>query len=339
MLFALITLLLFAILIAYAFVILHAIEGWQSRELYIIKPRSQHLSADLITIVIPARTNSIINIPDLPVHIIVVNDHNEQPLQVVGKPDVEIIDNIYEQGKKHALHCGIEHAKSKYVITTDCDTRLTTEWFEAVCNYLFEHEVDMLIMPLKMRHSASLFEAMQETEYVALQTLTGGYAIVNDAIMCSGANMVVDREKWLASWDDILPDIPSGDDMFMLHSFKRQGLKIDFLKSPAATLEIQPSTTLKSLFAQRARWAGKAGRYTDRTTIKVALAVLAANLTVILFPPFVVIKWIIDLTLLWTSQRFFGFQHALLKSLLLSIVYPLYILTTLIIIPFSKNKW
>ncbi len=339
MYFGIIIIVFFLLLIIYSFVIIHAIEGWQSRGLFMPDAQKQTTSYSDITIVIPVRDADKIIVPDLPVPIIIVDDHSNQPLNVQGGANVEIITNTNHQGKKWALRCGIEHAQTKYVVTTDCDTRLTAQWLQTVCAYLADHQPDMLIMPLKMRRPDNLLSALQETEYVAIQTLTGGYAMSGNPIMCSGANMLVNREHWLASWDDIMSDIASGDDMFMLHSFKRQGLNIDFLKSPSALLEIEPAMSLKDLFRQRARWAGKAGHYTDRTTKQVGAMVVIANMAVLLFPPFVLIKWIIDLTLLWTSQRFFGFQHAMLKSLALSVVYPVYVLITLILIPFRKNQW
>ena len=338
MLYFIFILLCFLVLIAYAVAILHAVEGWQKRD-WFVSQNGKCLDLSDITIIIPIRTDKKIVIPDLPVAIVIVDDHNNRSLEVVGGANVRVIKNTYPQGKKHALRCGIEFAKTKYVITTDCDTVLTTEWLQTIRAYILDHQPDMLIMPLKMREPHSLFDALQETEYVALQTLTGGYAIAGSPIMCSGANLLVLRERWLDCWDDIMPNVASGDDMFMLHSFKRQGLKIDFLKSPLAALEIEPARTIKDLFRQRTRWAGKAGYYHDGETILVGALVILANLAVLTFPPFVLIKWIIDLTLLWASDRFFGFKHALLKSLALSVVYPFYILITLIMIPFRKNQW
>ncbi len=329
-------------------------EGWQ-RESYkqAVQQNNDSVHDSLLSVVVPFHINfknqdskfnpnpSIQHNRSVP--FIYVDDHSESVNSQLLTLNSQLISSSYPRGKKYALRAGMEYASTPYVITTDIDTNPTDEWLNAIAEYYSQHSTlnlpDLLILPLKMRQPRNFFEAMQETEYVALQTLTGGYAMAGEPIMCSGANMVVNRLKWLDSWENIRPEVPSGDDMFVLHSFKRQGLSIGYLKSQAATLIIEPASCLKSLFRQRARWAGKAGHYTDRMTKLVGAVVVAANISVLLFPPFVFVKWIIDLNLLWTSRTFFNFRRPVLKSLLLSVIYPFYVLATLILIPFRGKDW
>ena len=321
----------------------YAVEGWQSVEISTL--RHNTTSIPKISVIIPIHQKETPLCLDeqlkplLSAHvpIIIVNDHSTAPI-TCSLQGVTIINNAYPQGKKYALRCGIEYAQTQYVVTTDADVILHSEWIPAIQDRLSQSNVDMLILPLKMK-SGTFLANMQETEYVALQTLTGGFALAGNPIMCSGANLVINRQWWLASWDYIRPDIPSGDDMFMLHSFKQRGLKIDFLKSQSAILTINPAPSLSSLFRQRTRWAGKANHYTDRPTFVAGAIVVFANLAVIVFPPMVLIKWLIDLNLLLTSKYFFTYKNPVTKSLLLSVVYPFYILTTLILIPFRGEKW
>lgn len=325
----------FIVLLAYASALLYAVEGWQRQR--IEKCEHEINQNDVLTIVMPIHNAT--HIPQLPqdVRVVIVDDHSNKPIHC-QQSNVEIIPNTYQQGKKWALRCGIEHATTPYIATIDCDIVLPEQWLSAISCYLQNNQPDMLILPLRME-SKCLFGALQETEYVALQMLTGGYALRNNAIMCAGANLIFKRDKWLLSWDDIQPDIPSGDDMFMLHSFKQKGYKIEFLKSKEATAHIMPCETISQLFRQRSRWAGKAGAYTDKTTKLVGATMITANLAVLVCPPLLLVKWLIDMYLLWYGQYFFELKHLFLKSLLLSFVYPFYILITLMIAPFRKNKW
>ena len=339
MIYAVIIFILFAVLVAYAACIVYAMEGWNNGTIQYQaqKPQKQG-TISAYSLVIPVRNADVI--PHLPdnVPIILVDDYSATPV-TYDADNVTVLKNKYQQGKKYALKCGIEHAQTKYVVTSDIDVEFTSEWLNIIDEFLATNQIDMLIMPLKMRQPQTLLDALQETEYVALQTLTGGYALQHNPIMCSGANMLVDKEKWLASWNDIKPEIPSGDDMFMMHSFKRQHLIIKYLKSPSAVLSIQPASSLKALFKQRARWAGKSGHYADYATLMVAAIVVFANTAVLIFYPFVLIKWVIDVMLLYTSRAFFDFKGLVWKSFMLSLVYPIYILITLLIMPFNKKKW
>ena len=64
----------------------------------------------------------------------------------------------------------------------------------------------------------SLLEQLQIAEYAAIQELTMRTAKKNQAIMCSGANLIVRREVWLECESELHPEIPSGDDMFLLEA-------------------------------------------------------------------------------------------------------------------------
>ena len=327
---------LFMVLIAYAVCLIYAIDGWQSESVW--SDTSASGGNVGLTLVIPVR--NAVSIPVLPANIpiIIVDDYSDNPIQYVAD-NVIVLRNKYQQGKKFALRYGIEHANTPYIVTSDIDVLFNDKWLDVISSYLVYNQVDMLVLPLKMSQPKSLFDALQETEYVALQTLTGGYALRNNPIMCSGANLVFKREQWLAAWNDIKPEIPSGDDMFMLHSFKRRGLVVKFLKAQEATLSISPAPSLKQLIRQHARWAGKAGNYADLATQLVAVVMLLGNIAVILCYPLVLIKWIIDATLLNTSHVFFNYRGVFWKSFLLSLVYPFYILVTLVAIPFNRKKW
>ena len=126
-------------------------------------------------------------------------------------------------GKKHALSKLIHAASSDYLWLHDDDIILP-----AACERVNLLEGDLIILPLRMESLSakpSLLERLQIAEYAAIQELTMRTAKQGKAVMCSGANLIVRREAWITCEPDLHPEIPSGDDMFLLEAMKRRGLK------------------------------------------------------------------------------------------------------------------
>ena len=234
-------------------------------------------------------------------------------------------DNL---GKKHALSKLIHAATSEYVWLHDDDVVLP----EAVNNVQFtihNLQADLVILPLKMEseHSKpSLIEQLQIAEYAAIQELTMRMAKKEQAVMCSGANLIVKREVWLECESDLHPEIPSGDDMFLLEAVKRRGYKINVIDEPAYTAIVRPLTSWKAFFRQRMRWAGKAPKYKDRDIIRCGRLVAVANILQLLCPLIILIKFPIEWSLIKSREP----QTKWYIALLLEILYPFYLLICLI---------
>ncbi len=234
-------------------------------------------------------------------------------------------DNL---GKKHALSKLIHAATSEYVWLHDDDVVLP----EAVNNVQFtihNLQADLVILPLKMEieHSKpSLIEQLQIAEYAAIQELTIRKAKKEQAVMCSGANLIVKREVWLECESDLHPEIPSGDDMFLLEAVKRRGYKVSVIDKSSYTAVVRPLTSWKAFFKQRMRWAGKAPKYTDRDIIRCGRIVAVANILQLLFPLIILIKFPIEWSLIKAREP----RTKWYIALLLEILYPFYLLICLI---------
>lgn len=172
----------------------------------------------------------------------------------------------------------------------------------------------------------SLVERLQVAEYAAIQQLTIAAAQRGHAVMCSGANMIVHRERWLESWGDLHPEIPSGDDMFLLESFKRRGLRIAVIDEPAYTATVMAQPSWRAFFRQRMRWAGKAPKFRDADIVRCGLVVLLANLCQIVCPAVLLIKFPIEYRMIKKRDPEVSFGIALL----LEVLYPYYMLISLL---------
>ena len=232
------------------------------------------------------------------------------------------------KGKKHALYRLITAAQTEYVWMQDDDVALPS-LEDALKGYslAFKGE-DLVILPLRMeseREKPSLLERLQIAEYAAIQQLTIEMAKRGHAVMCSGANLIAKRDRWLESYADLHPEIPSGDDMFLLESFKRRGLKIGVLDDPRYEAIVRPHTSWSAFVKQRMRWAGKAPKYTDRDILKCGAIVLLVNLLQLVCPVVVLVKFPIEYGMIKRRDKRVRWWDALLLELL----YPFYILLSL----------
>ena len=249
--------------------------------------------------------------------------------------------NDDNRGKKHALSKLIHAATSDYLWLHDDDVILPP----ASNNPQGGQAADLIILPLIMvseSEKPSLLEKLQIAEYAAIQELTMRTAKRGHAVMCSGANLIVRREVWLACEPDIHPEIPSGDDMFLLEAAKRRGYTISVIDDPAYTATVRPQTSWRAFLRQRMRWAGKAPHYTDRDIRRCGLFIVLANIAQLLCPPILLIKFPIEYSLIRKREKIFNIQFSIfnfLVALLLEIVYPFYLLISLLGGLCRKNQW
>lgn len=249
--------------------------------------------------------------------------------------------NDENKGKKYALYRLISSSTADYVWLQDDDVVAPSATEEMILGAI--GDADLLILPLRMEaesEQSSLLERLQIAEYAAIQQLTIETAARGHAVMCSGANLVVKRERWLESYQDLHPEIASGDDMFLLESFKRRGLKVATISRlcegqlterqrvelQAFCAVVRPERSWRTLLRQRMRWAGKAPAYKDRDIVACGIAIALANGLQLVFPPLVLVKFPIEFALIRRNDPSISVGVAFL----LELVYPIYMLICLI---------
>ena len=251
--------------------------------------------------------------------------------------------NDDNRGKKHALSKLIHAATSEYVWLHDDDVVLPeaavkVQGDEVQGTRGLFGGAGLVILPLRMESgnaTPSLLEKLQIAEYAAIQELTMRTAKRGRAVMCSGANLIVRREVWLACESELHPEIPSGDDMFLLEAVKRKGYRIAVIDEPEYTAVVRPAPTWRAFFRQRMRWAGKAPKYTDKDIIRCGAAVAAANILQLLCPLVILIKFPIEYSLIKKREP----RTSFFIALLLEILYPFYLLICLVGGLFRSKEW
>lgn len=236
------------------------------------------------------------------------------------------------KGKKHALHRLVHATDADVLWMHDADVQVP-DATDAQALLAFG-DADLLILLLTMRaEHDTLVERLQVIEYTALQQLTLRTALAGRPILCSGANLMVRREVWLQAEPHLHPEIPSGDDMFLLEYCKRTQRRIAVCASDEMTATVTACPSLRALLHQRMRWAGKAPHYTDPDIRRAGTLVALAMLLQALCPILVLLYLPFEYRLI--SHR--GFSPW--EVLLLALVYPYYALISILGGLLHPQRW
>jgi cellulose synthase/poly-beta-1,6-N-acetylglucosamine synthase-like glycosyltransferase len=274
--------------------------------------------------------------------------------------NIKVIKNT-GKGKKLALIEASKIAQSEYLIFTDADCILNKNHCLLSAEYLSKNNSDMLLGAVDILDEKGIFNIIEKIEFASLQAVTTYTTLLNNPIMCNGANLIIRRTTYLQYINHINTSIASGDDMFMLHTLKKNKAKINYLYNNNYIVKTKGTNSLKKFINQRTRWAAKSINYTDPTTILTAIIVATINIFLFLSPysllltnypllptPYsillifliiFIIENIIMLPYLFKYKQYRVLKYYPIIFPIMSLLYPLYIITILISIPFyNKNN-
>ena len=314
---------------------------------------------------LPLLFNSIERQHSMPKEIIFVDDNSTDNTFAILLDFAKKLPNVIVlqspgNGKKAALIEGVKHCTAKYVLFTDADCILPDEYCLNAKIFLTTHSVDMLIGGVKLHYLSSNFagdfsvktdisdfalnpfKAFEILDLGSLQAVSAGSAMMGCPIMCNGANMIVRRDIYLEHISGIRTDIPSGDDMFMLHNIKASNGKIFYLFRPELIISTRGNDNPLSFFTQRKRWIGKLPAYTDKFTVATATITAVTNImltalyiTTIFNSGFLlmaamayIIKLIVDCIAIIPYLKTINKRNLLYYMPLMSIFYPFYVTFT-----------
>jgi hypothetical protein len=149
-------------------------------------------------------------------------------------------------------------------------------------------------------------------------------------------------------------DIASGDDIFLLHSLKKEpGSKIVCLDAPDGIVTTCQTESPGSFLKQRSRWASKVKAYDDPLTLLLSIVTFVTIISILvfliwgifdrsfilLFLVSLLIKSVPDFLILYKTTRRFKQTHLLKWFLPSQIMYPFYVVVVVCCSIFSKSSW
>jgi cellulose synthase/poly-beta-1,6-N-acetylglucosamine synthase-like glycosyltransferase len=236
------------------------------------------------------------------------------------------------EGKKRAIKQAISETKTNIILTADADVFYPAKWIETMLASYKNFNADLVIGPVKMSKNFPI----QSMEYLSIMGVTAGSAGNKNPLMCNACSLAFSKE-WYGKCD-VLLDVPSGDDMFLLESTKKLGGTVHFCNSSDAVVTIKGSENLKEFFLQRARWTSKAPHYTDYSIIRAAVLVFTMQCLMLciyimsFWNPFLLFwilgKYIIDMIILIPTAVRFKMTSVLVYSPIVALYYPIYVIIT-----------
>ena len=368
-----ITLILFVIILLYAFsigILAYGIKKVPYFEGPELQPKT-HFS-----IIVPFR-NEAENLPDLlysfsqldyprnQFEIIFVNDSSEDNSIEIIKNfpalsfNFKVVEAVRSTGspKKDAITTAIVAIENDWIITTDADCFVNQNWLKKIDQYIQINEVDLIVGAVSFVSGTSFLSQFQQLDMMSLQGATVGSFGVGTPFMCNGANLAYKKQLFQTlNGFDGNSQTASGDDVFLLQKailHKEIGLaKIHYLKAAEALVLTKDLGSWRAVFQQRIRWASKSASYESNFGKCMALIVFAGNLTIVLsffltlFSLFsfwnwyllVAIKIFADFAILYQTGKFL--KPAKIKFfLLINLFYPFFSSTVALYSLFGKYNW
>jgi biofilm PGA synthesis N-glycosyltransferase PgaC len=273
------------------------------------------------------------------------------------KIDFRIIDTIRSTNspKKDAISTAINLAKHEWIITTDADCILPRYWLDCYDEFIQTNTTIAIAGPVKFTGESSFFNRFQIMDTLSLQGATIGSFGIKKPFLCNGANFAY-RVSAFNTVDGFKgnANIASGDDIFLLEKFiKHAKDKVYYLKSEKAIVTTSVNANLKGLIEQRLRWASKTSNYKTWFPKSIGAIVFVANFICMALIPLVIlnqiafktavliflIKFSIDLLLLFKISRFFKQEPVLLSYVFASLLYPFFNSYIAIFSSFKSYEW
>ncbi len=253
---------------------------------------------------------------------------------------IKLLSNHRVSGspKKDAIATAIKHATGTWILTSDADCELPSEWLRTYDAFILREEPKMVVGPVIYTSNGSFIEDFQLLDFMSLMASTIGGFGVGRPFLCNGANLAYQKDTFLeVQGFEGNDSIASGDDIFLLEKMvRRYPDKTRYLKSEEAIVKTQPQPSWAALREQQQRWAAKASAYKNTFGKLVGLLVFLTNfgLVIALIAVGFGLSWkvllgcfigkaFVDFLLVQRAMHFFN-KKPYSSYLLASVLYPIH---------------
>jgi biofilm PGA synthesis N-glycosyltransferase PgaC len=297
------------------------------------------------------------------IQILLVNDASSDQTLILAENILSnsgilynVITNNAQLGKKQNISNAIPQAKHELIVTRDADTvTQSPKWLRSITGFYSATQSDLIIGPVSIYDSRSFLSAMQAIENNVLTVLSSGSAFFKKPFLCSGANLAFTKTTFARTNGYASHiSIPSGDDVLFLEDVKKiPGVRINYLKSQDAIVNTFAARSVRELFSQKMRWAGKFKYNRNGVNTFLAFLVFAVNALFLLclyrfiaeqnsagdYFLFIILKLCIDILLLLLASSFIKNKYLAWFVLPVAFIYPFYASAISIASVIVKPKW
>ena len=302
---------------------------------------------------IPELFKSLVNLnyPSEQFEILLVNDASEDHSEalcrdfIAQNPGLQItllLNEIFSGSpKKDAITKAVKNATCNYILTTDADCSVPAEWLQELNAIILKEKPAAVAGPVAIStaRNRSLTAIFQELDFLSLQAATIGGFGLGKPFLCNGANFCYSKKAFLEV-DGFSGNVEtaSGDDIFLLQKFRKDNLKVSFLKSKKAIVVTQPQPGIRALFNQRLRWASKMASGDQLLGSAAGMIILLMNLLMVAglflllfgnlssqtYLSLLLLKFVLDFSLISVGMKFFRKKASLKHFLWSFFLYPVF---------------
>jgi len=266
--------------------------------------------------------------------VIVINDHSTDQTESIIRTMQQAYSNLqllnlkdHLQGKqlnaykKKAIELAIGQSHGNWIVTTDADCHVSTDWLKSLNAFICEQQPVFVAAPVMFTNNGSFISVFQLLDFMSLQGITAASVSAGYHTMCNGANIAYKKEVFyeVGQFRGI-DQIASGDDMLLMYKIKQKySGRLGYLYCHESIVTTAPMPDCKNFFNQRIRWASKADKYGDKSIFWVLALVYALNtalLALLVISPFidngftnwlvlVIVKTLIELSFMIPVARFY----------------------------------
>jgi cellulose synthase/poly-beta-1,6-N-acetylglucosamine synthase-like glycosyltransferase len=257
--------------------------------------------------------------------------------------------------KKKAIEKAIEESRFKWIITTDADCEVTSQWLQLFNMHIQENNVVFIAAPVILKNNRSFLSIFQCLDLISLQGITAASVSAGFHSMCNGANLGYRKDIFYeVNGFRGIDNIASGDDMLLMHKIKlKYPEQIGYIFNQNAIVKTLPMPDWKSFINQRIRWASKATRYDDKRIFWVLLLVYLFNFYLVVLPflsifyPYLFFYWLIllvgkilcEMPFMYAVAKFFGMKKLLWWFPFMQPFHIIYTVASGLLGKFGKYEW
>ncbi|MEO8666648.1 MAG: glycosyltransferase [Ignavibacteria bacterium] len=158
------------------------------------------------------------------------------------------------KAKANAIDTAIEHCKGDIIISTDADCEVPPDWVGETVRY-YKDKTGMVCGFTKIKSVNTLFDKMQNLDWMYLLTLASSSSGLKMILSCLGNNLSFSKEAYekVGGYKSISFSVT--EDLALMRNINsRSGLEVLYPVDKGCLVETLPCKDLSELFSQKRRW-------------------------------------------------------------------------------------
>ena len=257
-------------------------------------------------------------------------------------------ENKLYEAKKGALDIGIKHSSNPYIVITDADCIPSEDWLKNFADK-FGKNNDLIFGIAPYKRTKLFINRIATFENFRSHIIMFAFAKLGNPYSAAARSFGFSKSAFekMGGYKNTTETL-SGDDDLLLREAIKNKLKIGFISSENAFVLSDTKKTFLEFINQKLRHTSTSYHYSLKNKVILGLwhitniillfsSILIFFNSVFILPVF--IKIIMDIFLLNSFQKNFGYKFNLIEMLFLQILYELQLIYFFVLAKYFSKKW